>query len=344
MLPRETLDTTVLPPGDRFGMWLELVARTSTPMQVRSAHSDDFAAHASFIDLGPIQLAQYEYPSLHAARTRKMVRQSDPELYILALTTGGVGTSSQDGRRSEILAGEFTFYNASLPHDLGHHATEPERERATSITTMIPHAALPLPPQRMAALCGGRMSGTEGIGALLAQFLIQVTGHPEQYHAADVSRLGAVGLDLATTMLGRHLVAEDAVPTEVRRRALLTQVQSYIHRHLGDAALGPQVVADAHHISVRSLHRLFEAEDTTVASYIRELRLARCRRDLADPALRNQPVQTVAARWGFSDKAHFSRAFRAAYGTTPQEHRDSHSDLARIVNRRASTVNSLPAD
>ncbi|MEU8330709.1 helix-turn-helix domain-containing protein [Micromonospora sp. NPDC048839] len=344
MLARDTIDTTVLPPGERFGMWLDLVARTSAPLRIRSAHSGDFAARADFIALGPIELVQYEYPSLDATRTRKLVQRSDPELYILALTTGGVGASSQDGRRSEILAGEFTFYDASRPHDVRHHATEPERDQATSIITMIPHAALPLPPQRMAALYGGRMSGSEGIGALLAQFLLQVTGRPEQYHAADASRLGAVGLDLATTMLGRHLVAEDAVPTEVRRRAMLTQVQSYIHRHLGDVTLGPQVVADAHHISVRSLHRLFEAEDTTVASYIRDLRLSRCRRDLTDPALRGLPVQAVAARWGFPDKAHFSRAFRAAYGTTPQEHRDGGSDLARILNRQASTVNSVTAD
>ncbi|MEV4121337.1 helix-turn-helix domain-containing protein [Micromonospora sp. NPDC049645] len=344
MLPRDTVDTTVLPPGERFGMWLDLVARTSAPLRIRSAHTDDFAARADFIALGPIQLVEYRYPSLDATRTRKLVRQSDPELYVLALTTGGIGTSSQDGRHSEILAGEFTFYDASRPHDVCHHATEPEREDATSIITLIPHAALPLPPQRMAALYGGRMSGSEGIGALLAQFLLQVTAHPEQYHAADASRLGAVGLDLATTMLGRHLVAEDAVPTEVRRRALLTQVQAYVHRHLGDATLDPQAVADAHHISVRSLHRLFEGEDATVASYIRNLRLARCRRDLTDPALRNQPVQAVAARWGFTDKAHFSRAFRAAYGTSPQEHRDSASHSARIVNRRASTVNSPTAD
>ncbi|SCF25260.1 AraC-like ligand-binding domain-containing protein [Micromonospora chokoriensis] len=344
MLPRDTIDTTVLPPAERFGMWLDLVARTSAPLRIRSAHSDDFAARADFIDLSPVQLVQYEYPSLDATRGRKQVRQSDPELYILALTTGGVGTSSQDGHRSEIQAGEFTFYDASRPHDVCHHATEPERDQATSIITMIPHAALPLPPQRMAALYGGRMSGSEGIGALLAQFLVQVTGHPEQYHAADASRLGAIGLDLATTMLGRHLVAEDAVPAEVRRRALLAQVQAYVHRHLGDATLNPGVVADAHHISVRSLHRLFEAEESTVASYIRDLRLTRCRRDLSDPALRNQPVQTIAARWGFPDKAHFSRAFRAAYGVSPQEHRDTASHPARIVNGAASVVNSRRAD
>ncbi|MFG1872958.1 AraC-like ligand-binding domain-containing protein [Micromonospora arborensis] len=344
MLHRETLDTTLLPPNERFGMWLDLVARTSAPMRVRSAHDDDFVARADFVDLGSIQVISYDYPSLDATRTPRLIRQSDPELYMLALTICGVGTSSQDGRQSEIRAGEFTFYDASRPHQLGHHATDPEQGQATSIVTMIPHAALPLPPQRMAALYGGRMSGSEGIGALLAQFLVQVTRHPEQYHAADASRLGAVGLDLATTLLGRHLVAEDAVPTEVRRRALLAQVQAYVHRHLGDTTLSPQVVADAHHISVRSLHRLFEAEDITVASYIRDLRLTRCRRDLSDPALRNQPVQTIAARWGFSDKAHFSRAFRAAYGTSPQEHREGSSHPARIVNRPASMVNSLPAD
>ncbi|MFG1652205.1 helix-turn-helix domain-containing protein [Micromonospora sp. NPDC049275] len=344
MLPRDTIDTTVLPPGERFGMWLDLIARTSVPVRIHSGHSDDFAARADFIGLGPIELVQYEYPSLDVTRTRKLVRQSDRELYILALTTGGIGASSQDGRRSEILTGEFTFYDASRPHDVRHHATEPERDQATSIITMIPHAALPLPPQRVAALYGGRMSGSEGIGALLAQFLLRVTGHPEQYHAADAGRLGAVGLDLATTMLGRQLAAEDAVPTEVRRRALLTQVQAYVHRHLGDATLGPQVVADAHHISLRTLHRLFEAENSTVASYIRDLRLARCRRDLTDPTLRTQPVRVIAARWGFGDKAHFSRAFRAAYGMSPQACRDGDVLAARAVNHLASRVNSSGSD
>ncbi|MFC5926794.1 helix-turn-helix domain-containing protein [Micromonospora vulcania] len=344
MLPRDIIDTSVLPPRDRFGMWLDLVARTSAPMQFRSAHTDDFRARADLIDLGPIKLINYRYPSLDATRTPKLIRQSAPEMYVLALTTNGVGRSSQDGRNTEIRAGDFTFYDHARPHNVGHQASKPERSPATSIVTMIPHAALPLPPQRMAALYGGRMSGSEGIGALLAQFLLQITGHPEQYHAADVNRLGTVGLDLATTLLGRNLVAEDAVPTEVRRRALLTQVQAYIHRHLGDQTLSPKSVADAHHVSLRSLHRLFEDEEATVASYIRDLRLARCRRDLADPALRTRPAQTIAARWGFPDKAHFSRAFRAAYGLSPQAYRENPTDPARIVNRPASMVNSPAPD
>ncbi|MEU5391505.1 helix-turn-helix domain-containing protein [Streptomyces tibetensis] len=30
-------------------------------------------------------------------------------------------------------------------------------------------------------------------------------------------------------------------------------------------------------------------------------------------------VAAVARRWGFTSPSHFSRAFRAAYGTTPRE-------------------------
>ncbi|MDG4809114.1 helix-turn-helix domain-containing protein [Micromonospora sp. WMMD1120] len=343
MLPQDTVDTSVLPPGERFGMWLDLIARTSAPMRIWSAHAHDFSARAAFLDLGPIQLIKYRQPSLDAVRTPKLIRQSDTELYMLALTNNGVGTASQDGNHSEISAGDFTFYNGSRPHELAHHATEPERELANSIVTMIPHAVLPMPMHRIAPLYSGRLSGRTGVGALVAQFLLQVTAHPEQYDAADASRLGAVGLDLVTTMLGRHL-AEDVVPTEVRRRTLFAQVQAYNYGHLGDTTLSPQAVADAHHISVRSLHRLFAAEDATAASYIRQLRLSRCWRDLTDPALRNQTVHAIGARWGFPDRAHFSRVFRAAYGLSPREHRDAGSHLARNVNSAASTVKPQPAD
>ncbi|MEU9506244.1 helix-turn-helix domain-containing protein [Micromonospora sp. NPDC048170] len=326
MLLRTTVDTEQVPAAERFGMWLDLVARTASPLRIRSEHAHDFAARAEIIALGPIQVVNYRYPSLEGVRAPRHGRESAPEIYTLALTVDGDGAASQAGRSSVLGPEEFIFYDGSRPHGVRHLGDDHGREPARSVVALIPHAALPLPPDRLAPLLGGRMSGTEGIGALLAQFLLQIAHHPEQYHATDAARLGNVGLDLASTMLGRHLAAEDAVPTEARRRALVTQVRAYIQRHLGDATLSPQVVADAHHVSLRTLHRLFEAEESTAASYIRELRLARCRHDLADPGLRGQPIQAIAARWGFPDKAHFSRVFRKAHGVGPQTWRAGQQD------------------
>jgi AraC-like DNA-binding protein len=90
---------------------------------------------------------------------------------------------------------------------------------------------------------------------------------------------------------------------------------------LGDPELSPPTVAAAHHISVRYLHKLFAAQDATVAGFIRSRRLERSRRDLLDPARSERPVSSIAARYGFAEPAHFSRTFRAAYGSPPGEYR-----------------------
>ncbi|WP_433392588.1 helix-turn-helix domain-containing protein [Micromonospora sp. KLBMP9576] len=345
MLSRTTLDTEQAPAAERFELWLDMVARTASPLRIRTEHAHDFAARAEIVELGPIQVVNYRYPSLEGVLTPRVMRESAPEIYMLALTVDGDGAVSQAGRSSDLGPEEFIFYDGSRPHGVRHGGDDGGHEPARSVVTIIPHAALPLPPDRLAPLLGARMSGTEGIGALLAQFLRQVAHHPEQYHATEAVPLGTVALDLAATMLGRHLVAEDAMPAEVRRRALLTQMRAYVQRHLGDATLSPQVVADAHHVSLRTLHRLFAAEESTIASYIRELRLARCRRDLADPGLRGQPIQAIAARWGFPDKTHFSRIFRKAHGVGPQTWRaEQPTEPARIVNPSASVDNRGAAD
>jgi hypothetical protein len=71
----------------------------------------------------------------------------------------------------------------------------------------------------------------------------------------------------------------------------------------------------------RYLFKLFAAEDTTVSGWIRQRRLERCARDLADPAARYQPIGLIAARWGLLDARHFARLFKTAYGHTPREYR-----------------------
>jgi AraC-like DNA-binding protein len=126
-------------------------------------------------------------------------------------------------------------------------------------------------------------------------------------------------------MLDTH----SAAPPRTRGRALLDQVQAFIQANLGNAQLTPGAIAAAHHISLRYLHKLFHAEGHTVGGWVRERRLEQCRRDLADPCLAARPIHAIAARWGYTSPAHFSQAFRRAYGLSPRQFRRQFEDGAR---------------
>ncbi|WPB89422.1 helix-turn-helix transcriptional regulator [Streptomyces malaysiensis] len=105
------------------------------------------------------------------------------------------------------------------------------------------------------------------------------------------------------------------------------RVRAFIDSHLHDPELTPTAIAAAHHISVSYLHRIFQEEAPTdggpgtVMGHVRERRLERARRDLADPALRTRPIHEIAHRWGFTHQTSFTRAFRARYHMPPAEYR-----------------------
>jgi AraC-like DNA-binding protein len=106
-----------------------------------------------------------------------------------------------------------------------------------------------------------------------------------------------------------------------RDRSSSASQPDHIDLHLREPDLGPERIAKAHFISTRYVHELFQPEGTTVSAWIRARRLEGARRDLADPELAGLTISALAARWGFSDPARFSRAFRAVYGCSPTEAR-----------------------
>ncbi|MEU4806572.1 helix-turn-helix domain-containing protein [Actinosynnema sp. NPDC023587] len=99
---------------------------------------------------------------------------------------------------------------------------------------------------------------------------------------------------------------------------LLHRVKAFIDAWLSGPELTPERVAAANHVSTRQLYRLFETEGTTVARWIRDRRLERCRRDLIADGV---GVGVVGARWGMPDSSYFSRVFRQTYGCPPREYR-----------------------
>ncbi|MFD9430800.1 helix-turn-helix transcriptional regulator [Streptomyces sp. NPDC060002] len=121
--------------------------------------------------------------------------------------------------------------------------------------------------------------------------------------------------------------------TSGARSPVLGRVLEYVELQLTDPNLSPEVIARAHHISVRYLHKLFKDEGTTVGRWILRRRLEECRRDLMRYGRGGRTIAAVAARWGFLSATHFSRVFRSAYGMSPREWRDTAGRAARSGQR-----------
>lgn len=318
---QKVFDTRDLPVAERLDAWREAVAQSMTPNAVSVDRAEEFRASLRLGDMSDSQVAALTYSSLQSRRTARMIRRSGPELYALGLNLRGHHRIHQAGRDTVLGAGDLVMYATSQPMESWVHASA-----GTAATTLvlIPREVVPFPCDKMNRLAATRLPGREGIGALLAQFLLHLREDTGTYRPADGPRLGRVLVDLFNAFMAHHLEAEASVPADSRERTLMLAVRAFIQRHLADPELSPASVAAAHNISTRTLHRLFESEETTVARLIRAQRLEQCRRELADPANSGRPVYAIAARWGLTDAATFSHAFRAAYGSTPTEYRTRH--------------------
>jgi AraC-like DNA-binding protein len=303
------------PVATRADYWHHVVAESVTPLDLTVPPASlDARDRLRVGELGPVRVSELTTGvSSHAIRRRRHLRSSDPELFKIDVQTHGRGVIDHAGRQERYVRGDFTLVDLSRPCAW---ANEPQ---AGLVAVTFPRQLLPLGHDDLSRLSGVRVSGDRGTGALLSSLARQLPGRLDDLDAAEAARMGTTLLDLLSVALMARLGRSGDLPASSRRRALIASVHAYVERHLPDPALSPARVAEAHYISVRYLHRLFEAEETTVAELIRRRRLDRARRDLLDPALRDVPVAAVGARWGLPTAAHFSRLFRTAYGVTPGE-------------------------
>ncbi|MEO3753172.1 helix-turn-helix domain-containing protein [Streptomyces sp. B6B3] len=305
-----------IPEADRFDLWRAFMAEAVCPQDMSTDDRSSFDAEALVLRLGEINVWLARSQQVSWQRTPRTIRECDPEFYHLSLTLRGTLSISQAGRSAVHGPHDMYIVNTSRPWDC--HNTQ-----ARAVCLEVPRRLLPLPSAKVDRLVTSRLSGRDGPGALLAGALRRLTRDTAAFRPADGPRLETVVLDLFAATLAHRLDLDDDLPPETHSRSLALRVQSFARHRLRDPDLTPRVIAAAHHISVSHLHRVFAAlgHATTLAAWIREQRLEGARRDLADPVQRHTTVRRIAARWGFTEAAVFSRAFRTAYGVSPRDYR-----------------------
>jgi AraC-like DNA-binding protein len=307
--------TADVPRGERFDFWRGVVSDAFVPLEASFPTGPrSFSARLRGTSLGSLGIFDVDADAHVARRTARLVTAAPADYYKLGLQVSGNGVLCQDGREAVLAPGDFTVYDTSRPYTLAFDG------HSRLLVLIFPRPLLGLPAEQVARVTATTISGTSGLGALVSPFLLQIGRLLDEVEVRGGVRLAGNVLDLLTTALADRLEIAAADPDSARR-ALFLRITAYVERRLGDPTLTPGRIAAAHHVSTRYLHKLFHAEGTTVSAWMRERRLDHCGRDLRDPLQASRPVSAIAARWGYVDASHFSRIFKAAYGTSPRDYR-----------------------
>ncbi|MFD5247802.1 helix-turn-helix domain-containing protein [Amycolatopsis sp. NPDC058340] len=299
----------------RFEDWEHRICRTFVPLQARCDGTAGFSGGVDSAALGSVVLAAVSASHAVVERTRRLIRQDDPELYKFGLQVSGSSVIEQDDRQARLRPGDLAVYDTSRPYRISFS----DDFRMT--VAMFPRKLVRLPEDHMAGLTAVRLAGDSGLGALIAPLLKGLGGELGTATTVIATHLGDAVVDLVTAAFAQQLRQPLDEDGPASHRALRARVGKFVDDNLADPALSSKTVADAHFVSVRYLQKVFEAEGVSVSAMIRSRRLERCRRELADPRSREVPIAAIGRRWGFPDAAHFSRLFRGTFGVSPREYR-----------------------
>jgi len=308
--PAELLSTETMPPGRQYDGWRDAVSSTHLAWDLPRRSESVFRGKIRRQSLGAADIIQCQCDPCDGSRGRSEIAQSDAAAYGLLYIVAGRERISQDDTEITLRAGTFILWDSQRRIEFR------VPDALQKITLMLPQPMLETVLPNARDLTGIPVNAREGSGALFATHLRSLARE-----AAELSRGQQEPVLQATVaLMAAALETLVASAGADHRRKLMARISGHILKHLADPALTPERVADALGLSLRQLHRVFGASGWTVERWIWQQRLLRCRQALD---LREKtPISQIAYRWGFSDAAHFSRAFREAFGTAPRDYRN----------------------
>ncbi|GAA4368196.1 helix-turn-helix domain-containing protein [Paeniglutamicibacter cryotolerans] len=302
--------------AETFAQWRQLVSESFVALDSQQWTPGEFRGTLRGHQFAELAIVEVSATAHRVLRTPQLISESTDRYYKLSMQVSGRGILRQDGREAVLTPGGFVIYDTERPYTLSFD------EEFKTLVMMLPQQLIDLPAEDIAELTAVRMGETTGLGRAIVPFLAQLGEMLPELDGPIGHRLAMNLIDLLATVLADEVSSRPARANAEQSRQL-RRIQQFIDGQLANPMLTPGLIASAHFMSTRSLHKAFGETGSTVATWIREHRLERCRRDLLDPLQAEAPVGTIGTRWGLPDAAHFSRIFRAAYGESPVSYRRS---------------------
>jgi AraC-like DNA-binding protein len=285
--------------------WSAVCSRSFVPLLAEGEGSfSGLVRHISVHDIG---VSYVESTSSRVYRPRALIQREPRDDVLLSIQVTGTGRVSQADRCVALVPGTGALYDSDRAYELSFPGTMSE------IVLQIPRARLGVRDAILRDATARQLAATPRLIVLrhfLAGILAAGDGHED-----DLGALADMAVELLAgalrPMLGMH---DQALSGDALWHAACADIE----RRFVDPALTVDALARHHRVSRRHLEATFAKHDTSPAAHLRALRLAKSRELLTNTSA---TVASIAYATGFSEVNTFIRAFRRAYGETPDSWR-----------------------
>ncbi|WP_454673516.1 AraC-like ligand-binding domain-containing protein [Achromobacter pestifer] len=295
--------------------WQESISSTFVPLEVSAVFPSRFRNSVAVGSLGWMQISELHSSAQRVRRSKLLAARSEDAGYKVTLQLAGRSEIRQSNRTALLMPGEWSIYDTTRPYEVD------VDDGAHFLVMQVPGKQSDAWQPHMQNAVARNFSGRHGCGRMAMDLLRVALGeqaHLSESAARDAANavLQMMGLDISERAGGQAEQDQAGL-----KQAQLRRVQQHILENLHDPALSPASAASAFRMSRRYLYNLFALAATTPAEFILSARLERSRDALCDASQSVRQIGDIAYRFGFSDAARFSHAFRKRYGASPSEYR-----------------------
>lgn len=290
--------------------WREAVA-PFWEFAIRPEDVADFRGQSQVRHLGNAILCRAGASGLRFERSRALVARMGVDHILAHVRVSGRSRIEIDGSEYDCGPGDICLFDLSRP--LAARSTD-----YRALTLVLPRPLFGAGAVDLDTLHGTVLHGTTPFGKLLADHLRSLSAHADGFS----EREARAAAEATATLLGAavpRLSGGERTDRAPERAPLLLVIRRVIEAELANPGLTAEALCGRFGVSRSTLYRLF-APMGGVAGYIRQRRLDRAYRDLARPGDgRFARISEVAYRWHFENPAHFTQAFRDAFGCAPRD-------------------------
>jgi AraC-like DNA-binding protein len=339
--------TAGLAPDEQVSYWADVVCAAFTPLvprrdgshRTQSAAPDGVPGWVSASPLGSANTAEISSCTQLLTHGKTEVMRSQDEVLFVNLQLTGSCRAEQDGNRCIVQPGSFAVFDTTRPFSQEYResdAGEPWRVLSFRIPREQWFDATKAP-----ARVATPIDGAHGDGAAVANLMATLWAERRALSSQSATVMGRAFTDiLASAVTAPSSPGVEPTLGQDRTEAVVVLTRRYIRAALPLGRVTATEAARRTSISVRSLHRAFQAHGLSFSECVREERFLGARRDLevVEPHV---CIADVAARWGYCDSSHLTRTFKQRLSCTPSDYRARH--LNATAPSRRGEVTAVPA-